>query len=138
MIRPRNRPIARQVEAIYWRGGRDRYNTPMPDLAIPVDTFGDPFDIASLPLPRPAVGYGVQRLDTDCLLDRGSGHFLPVRDVRLQACFETFAAAHAAAGIWLHETATPANDHDLAIVPLGYDQGLQRPILILGVIRSEP
>lgn len=110
----------------------------MYDSALPTDTFGDPFDIATLPLPRPAVGYGVQRLDSDCLLDRRSGEFLAVRTPQLDAAFPSFAHAHAAAADWLARTGTPADEHDLAIVPLGYDRLLQRPILIYGVIRSEP
>ena len=37
------------------------------------DAFGDRFNLADLPLPRPARGYAVQMLDTDTLLDRASG-----------------------------------------------------------------
>ncbi len=110
----------------------------MHDSALPADTFGDPFDITTLPLPRPAVGYGVQRLDSDCLLDQRSGEFMPVRSLQLDAAFPSFAHAHGAAADWLARTGTPADAHDLAIVPLGYDPLLQRPILIYGVIRSEP
>ncbi len=107
-----------------------------PDL--PTNTFGDPFDIDALPLPRPAVGYGVQRLDSDRLLDQRSGEFLPVRDPLLNATFPSFACAHGAAADWLIRSGTQPDEHDLAIVPLGYDPLLQRPILIYGVIRSEP
>ncbi|WP_371325293.1 hypothetical protein VX159_07185 [Dechloromonas sp. ZY10] len=107
-------------------------------LDLPADTFGDPFDIDVLPLPRPAVGYGVQRLDSDCLLDGDSGTLLPVRHPQLQAVFGSFAAAHVAASRYLQRNGTAADTHDLAIVPLGYDPLLQRPILIYGVIRSEP
>ena len=106
--------------------------------ALPADAFGDPFDIARLPLPRPAVAYGVQRLDTDCLLDRHHPRFLPVRSRDLDAFFPDFGSAHAAAGAWLAHSGTPLEAHDLAIVPLGYDPLLERPILIHGVIRSEP
>ena len=65
------------------------------------DAFGDRFNLADLPLPRPARGYAVQMLDTDTLLDRTSGHFLPVRSVELDGLFASFDDAFAAACRWV-------------------------------------
>lgn len=105
---------------------------------FPENAFGDPFDLARLPLPRPARGYGVQLLDTDQLLDKQRGEFLPVRTPGLDALFPSFEAARQAAGHWLHSHDVSADEHRLAIVPTGFDDVLQRPILIYGVLCAQP
>lgn len=110
----------------------------MPDAQFPADAFGDPFDLASLPLPRPACGYGVQMLDTDCLLDKASGDFLPVRSPDLDAAHANFAGAHAAAARWASRAGLAPDAHRLAIVPVGYDDLLQRHVLIYGVLCGQP
>lgn len=102
------------------------------------DAFGDPFTLEQLPLPRRARGYAVQMLDTDTLLDRVTGNFLAMRTPGLDGLFVSFAAAHAAASGWVAtHCATPA-EHRLAIVPAGFDDDLQRPILIYGVLCAQP
>ena len=102
------------------------------------DAFGDRFSRASLPLPRAATGYAVQRLDTDTLLDRITGDFLPVRAAQLHGLFTSFDDAHAAACRWVVSyCATPA-EHGLAIVPADYDPILQRHVLIYGVLCGQP
>lgn len=105
---------------------------------FPADAFGDRFDIDTLPLPRPAIGYAIQRLDTDTLLDRRSDNFLPVRSPELQCLFATFNEAHAAAGTWATKNCPPPADHRLSIVPVGFDPVLQRHILIYGVLCGQP
>jgi hypothetical protein len=110
----------------------------MPDAHFPANTFGDPFDLASLPLPRPARGYGVQLLDTDRLLDAKSGEFLPVRSPDLHATHASFAEAHAAAARWASRQGIAPGAHHLAIVPVGYDDLLQRHVLIYGVLCGQP
>lgn len=106
--------------------------------SFPIDAFGDPFDVARLPLPRPADGYAVQQLDTDLLLDRCSGQFRAVREPLLQGLFPTFESAHASATQFLRDRPQQSKDHHLAIVPASYDAELQRHILIYGVLRTEP
>lgn len=101
------------------------------------DAFGDRFDLARLPLPRPATGYAIQQLDTDTLLDRASGRFLAVRTPALQPVFASFDAAHAAASAWATEHSTP-DEHRLAIIPVGYDPELERHVLIYGVLCGHP
>ena len=110
----------------------------MPDVHFPTDAFGDPFDLGSLPLPRPACGYGVQMLDTDRLLDTASGEFLPVRSTDLHAAHATFTEAHAAAARWASRAGMAPDAHRLAIVPVGYDHLLQRHVLIYGVLCDQP
>jgi hypothetical protein len=102
------------------------------------DAFGDPFDLDSLPLPRAAAGYAVQLLDTDRLLDRHSGNFLPVRSAHLAASFATFGEAHAAASQWLDRHGEDPDEHRLSIVPVGYDPTRQRHVLIYGVLCGQP
>ncbi len=102
------------------------------------DAFGDRYDINELPLPRLASGYAVQRLDTDTLLDRLSGKFLPVRSASAQPLFASFDEAHAAAGRWVSEHCINTEEHGLAIVPVGIDDTMQRHILIYGVLRTTP
>ncbi|MBK7898116.1 MAG: hypothetical protein KA603_09545 [Azonexus sp.] len=109
-----------------------------PPLIHGEDAFGHPFRLEDLPLPRASVGYGVQRLDTDFLLDRRSGDFLPVRDPRLDAGFSSFAEARGAARAWVVRHGNLPEDRPLAIVPVGYDEALQRPILIYGVLPASP
>lgn len=99
--------------------------------------FGDPFDITRLPLPRPARGYAVQRLGTDCVLDNRHGELLPVRSAGLDALFDSHAAATRAARQWLSSHPAQA-DAELAIVPASYDDILQRPILIFGMLCAHP
>ena len=105
---------------------------------LPADTFGDRFDLDTLPLPRVPAGYAVQRLDTDSLLDRRTGNFLPVRSPELQCLFANFDEARAAAGTWVIKNCPPPADHRLAIVPVGFDPVLQRHILIYGVLCGQP
>lgn len=102
------------------------------------DAFGDRFDISTLPLPRPASGYAVQRLDTDTLLDRASGRFLPVRNAALEALFASFDEARSAARAWLAGCGGTTERHPLAIVPATYDTVLGRHVLILGVLTRAP
>jgi hypothetical protein len=110
----------------------------MPHLRLPDDTFGDRFDLAALPLPRPPAGYAVQMLDTDRLLDRCSGSFLPVRSSGLSPLFDNFDEAHAAALAWVEQHCAPPEDHRLAIVPLGFDSLRERHVLIYGVLCGQP
>lgn len=107
-------------------------------LPLPADAFGDPFLLESLPLARPAVGYGVQTLGTDTLLDRRDGAFRPIRTAGLQPVFESFAAAHEAAADWLLRHGVDPEEHRLSIVPLGYDALLERHVLIYGVLHGRP
>lgn len=100
--------------------------------------FGDPFELSALPLPRPADGYAVQKLDHDQLLDRHSRRFLPVRDTALDALFATFGEAHAAAAEWLHAQDAAPEEHPLSIVPAAFDRVLGRHVLIYGVLRALP
>lgn len=110
----------------------------MPDTHYPADAFGDPFDLDNLPLARPARGYGVQLLDTDRLLDTASGEFLPVRSPDLHATHATFVEAHAAAARCVSRHGMAPDAHRLAIVPVGYDDLLQRHVLIYGVLCGQP
>ena len=102
------------------------------------DAFGDRFALADLPLPREPAGYAVQMLDTDTLLDRASGDFLPVRSPRLDGLFATFDDAFAAACRWVEIHCERPEDHHLAIVPAGFDDILQRHVLIYGVLCGRP
>lgn len=105
---------------------------------LPADSFGDHFTLEALPLPRRPAGYAVQRLDTDTLLDRRTGRFLPVRSPELQALFGSFEEAREAAGNWVQKNCPPSADHGLAIVPAGFDAAMQRHILIYGVLCGHP
>lgn len=105
---------------------------------LPADTFGDPFDLAGLPLPRTPSGYAVQMLDTDMLLDRNSMNFLPVRSPGLQGLFARFDEAHAAASLWVNTHCPDPAEHRLAIIPAGFDPVMERPILIHGVLCGQP
>ena len=102
------------------------------------DAFGDRFTLDTLPLPRPAQGYAVQTLGSDLLLDRNSGQFLPVRAPSLDALFETFDAARAAAQAWLERHGISFAEHRLAIVPAAYDDLLERHVLIYGQLDDHP
>lgn len=102
------------------------------------DAFGDCFDIAALPLPRPPAGYAVQMLDTDRLLDRRSGDFLPVRSPELQGLFDSFDEARAAALAWVAIHCPLPEEHRLTIVPAGYDPVRERHVLIYGVLCGQP
>jgi len=110
----------------------------MPRFHFAADAFGDRFDLNDLPLPRPAAGYAVQMLDTDTLLDRASGDFLPVRSTRLRGLFDSFDEAHAAACRWVVERCATPDEHGLAIIPAGFDHVLQRHVLIYGVLCGRP
>lgn len=105
---------------------------------LPADTFGDRFTIEALPLARAAAGYAVQKLDTDTLLDRASGRFLPVRSPDLQGLFTSFDEAREAASAWVLKNCPPPADHRLAIVPAGFDAAMKRHILIYGVLCGHP
>lgn len=107
--------------------------------------FGEPYRLDDLPLPRPAVGYGIHQLGTDRLLDQRSQRLQAMRHPGLQAVFDSFAAAEAAARDWLCNsqplatTIAPAPDAlPLSIVPLGWDAEMQRPILLWGMLSPEP
>ena len=102
------------------------------------DAFGDRFALADLPLPRPPRGYAVQMLDTDTLLDRASGEFLPVRSPALDGLFASFDDAFAAASRWVEAHCAVPEAHHLAIVPAGFDDVLQRHVLIYGVLCGRP
>jgi hypothetical protein len=102
------------------------------------DAFGDRFALADLPLPRPPRGYAVQMLDTDTLLDRASGEFLPVRSPALDGLFASFDDAFAAASRWVEAHCAGPEAHHLAIVPAGFDDVLQRHVLIYGVLCGRP
>lgn len=102
------------------------------------DAFGDRFALADLPLPRPPRGYAVQMLDTDTLLDRASGEFLPVRSPALDGLFASFDDAFAAASRWVEAHCARPEAHHLAIVPAGFDDVLQRHVLIYGVLCGRP
>lgn len=105
---------------------------------LPEDAFGDPFSLQDLPLPRTATGYAVQMLDTDTLLDRLTEEFLPVRDPSLAGLFESFREAHAAASAWLGKRGAGMDLYPLAIVPAYFDHGLNRHVLIYGVLTQSP
>ncbi|WP_153146118.1 hypothetical protein [Dechloromonas sp. H13] len=107
-------------------------------FAFSADAFGDRFDLADLPLPRPPRGYAVQMLDTDTLLDRHTGAFLPVRASGLAGLFATFDEAYAAACRWVEAHCATPQEHRLAIVPAGFDDLLQRHVLIYGVLCCRP
>lgn len=102
------------------------------------DAFGDRFSLVGLPLPRQAAGYAVQMLDTDRLLDRRLGEMLPIRSPGLDALFDNFDAAFAAARAWVEQHCPTAEEHRLAIVPAGFDPVLDRPLLIYGVLCGQP
>ncbi len=110
----------------------------MPDDLLSPDAFGDRFDLADLPLSRPATGYAVQMLDTDTLLDKLTGAFMSVRSAALDGLFDSFDAAYAAAGNWVHNNRPNPREHKLAIVPAAYDSALQRHVLIYGVLCGQP
>jgi hypothetical protein len=110
----------------------------MPRFTFSADAFGDRFVLADLPLPRPPRGYAVQMLDSDTLLDRNSGAFLAVRSPALDGLFATFDDAYAAACQWVEAHCSRPEDHHLAIVPAGYDDVLQRHVLIYGVLCGQP
>lgn len=107
-------------------------------MHFPDDAFGDPFDVHALPLPRPATGYAVQMLDTDTLLDRHQGTFLPVRESTLDALFSDFAEARNAAATWARKHCAQPDEHRLAIVPASFDPVLKRHVLIYGVLCGQP
>jgi hypothetical protein len=105
---------------------------------LPADAFGDRFVLDSLPLARRPAGYAVQMLDTDKLLDRVTGEFLPVRSNTLEGIFDSFEGAFAAAQAWVEEHCPNPDDHRLAIVPASFDAVLQRHVLIYGVLCGHP
>jgi hypothetical protein len=107
-------------------------------LTLPADAFGDPFALDQLPLARIPGGYAVQMLDTDQLLDRATGTFLPVRSATLNALFDSFDAAFSAAHKWVENNAPNPDDHRLAIVPASFDSVLGRHVLIYGVLCGQP
>lgn len=107
-------------------------------MRLPDNAFGDRFDLYALPLPRTAAGYAVQMLDTDMLLDRSSGQFLPVRSPVLNGLFDSFDSARLAAARWVDRHCPDPAEHTLAIVPAGFDPLLQRHILIYGVLCAAP
>lgn len=77
-------------------------------------------------------------LDTDRLLDRLSGEFLPVRSPDLNALFKEFDDAHSAAADWVRRHCPSFDCHRLAIVPASFDSALQRHIMIYGVLCDQP
>ncbi|MEY2632911.1 MAG: hypothetical protein RIR00_1565 [Pseudomonadota bacterium] len=111
---------------------------PVPALIHRLEDLGQPFDLHSLPLPRPAQGYAVQRLDTDTLLDRHQLQFLTVRDPQLDALFPSHREAAEAARQWLLREQRTTDDEHLAIVPAAHDPEFRRHVLIFGVLTSQP
>jgi hypothetical protein len=77
-------------------------------------------------------------LDTDTLLDRRSGNFLPVRSPLLDGLFDTFESAREAAASWVRSNCQPPDEHRLSIVPASFDPQLERHILIYGVLCGRP
>lgn len=120
------------------RRPRLRIKCGMHRFAFSADAFGDRFSLADLPLPRPPRGYAVQMLDTDTLLDRASGNFLPVRASELDGLFATFDDAYDAACHWVESHCSAPQEHRLAIVPASFDDVLQRHVLIYGVLSGQP
>ena len=110
----------------------------MPEFVFSADAFGDRFTLSQLSLPRKAQGYALQILDTDKLFDQNSGDFLPIRTTTLNALFSSFDAAYQAAALWVGKHGENSADHRIAIVPAGYDEILQRHVLIYGVLCSAP
>lgn len=110
----------------------------MLDFPLPADAFGDRFVLEALPLARMAAGYAVQMLDTDQLLDRLTGTFLPIRSAALHGLFDSFDAAYAAAHTWVQQHCPNPEDHRLAIVPASFDSVLERHVLIYGVLCGQP
>ncbi len=100
-----------------------------------MQTFpGDFFSIHTLVLPRPACGYGVQKLGSDLLLGPEGTALTPVRNANQEHLFETFDEAAKAGHAYLanHHTECP-----LVIVPLGFDPIFERLVLIQGVIQTD-
>lgn len=122
------------------QGGRRRLQIKclMRRFTFNADAFGDRFTLASLPLRRPAGGYAVQILDTDTLLDRATGRFLPVRAAELDALFASFDEAYDAACNWVECHCSTPLEHRLAIVPASFDDLLKRHVLIYGVLCGQP
>ena len=82
----------------------------MVQYIFPADAFGDRFELEALPLPRAALGYAVQMLDTDTVLDHHSDTFMPVRSTKLQGLFGNFDDAYSAAKNWAERNcANPAS-----------------------------
>lgn len=107
-------------------------------LVLGPDAFGDPFDLAALPLARPGTGYAVQYLDTDALLDHERRCFAPVRDATLRALFPRFDDAYDAARLWVRAHPETPFPPPLAIVPAFFDDLMQRHVLIYGVLKQAP
>jgi len=137
-------PLRRQVRAhlaalVTGRPGCADQPERLPHLALGDDAFGDPFTVDQLPLPRPGTGYAVQMLDTDTLLDRRSGRFLGVREAGLEALFDSFTEARAAAKAWLKSSWQPdGREIPLAVVPAYFDDLMGRHVLIYGVLTRTP
>lgn len=115
----------------------------VPDPALPqrlfgADAFGDPYDVRSLPRSRPGMGYAVQLLDSDQILDRASGRFLSIRDPQLSGLFLSFHDAYAAARATVLAGKIDPREEPLAIVPAYHDATMQRHVLIYGVLTAQP
>lgn len=107
-------------------------------MDFPIDAFGDPYTLEQLTLPRPATGFAVQKLGLDQVLDPATGQFRPLRKASIHAVFGQFETAHAAASGWLRAQAFTPPEAGLAIVPAAFDEAMQRPVLILGVLETDP
>ena len=116
----------------------DPEGSKVPSLTLAPDAFGDPFQLADLPLARPASGYALQRLDTDTLLDKHSGHFLAVRNPALSGLFTSFGEAFAAGQQWMENNPSLADSHPIAIVPAHFDHQSNRHVLNYGVLTQSP
>jgi hypothetical protein len=81
------------------------------------DSLWRPLSPCRIAPPRPPHGYAVQMLDTDKLLDRASGNFLPVRAPSSKGYVSTFDDAHDAACRWVEAHCLTLEEHRLAIVP---------------------
>lgn len=104
----------------------------------PNDLFGDPFELAHLPLPRPALGYGIQEFDTGHALNPYTQSLQTLRASKKEVIFSTYAEAFQQGINYLQQKLSKSHDHNLCITPIGYDEVMERPVWILGVLWSEP
>jgi hypothetical protein len=93
---------------------------------------GDYFLLEHLILSRPAIGYAVQYLGTDRVLNDDGLELHPIRNANKdRVIFNTFEMATTAGLTFLAQHP----DSPLSIVPIGYDPVFERLVLIQGVIQ---